>query len=116
MSQRPRIDALMGEHKLSEDQWNKLAFAILRANVQKWEIIRRRTLGDLDVLSTPVTHNATAHYVAEAPSPRKEGRLFSVVLPGFIELCKRTKAGEVKPLHKTKRPIGCSSNVVVIGR
>ena len=46
--QRPLIDYLMQENKLPEEQWAELAFAIFRANVTKWEVIRKRTLGDLE--------------------------------------------------------------------
>jgi hypothetical protein len=80
------VDWLMDQHGVPADQQHELFFAILRAHVAQWEIIRRRTLGDLEVPGTPVTDSATAHYVAETPTPRKDGRLFSAVLPGFIEL------------------------------
>ena len=48
--QRPLIDYPMGEHKLPEEQWNELAFALFQANVKKWETIRKRTLGDFETL------------------------------------------------------------------
>ena len=48
--QRPLIDYLMEEHKLPEEQWKELAFAVFHANVKKWETIRKRTLGDFETL------------------------------------------------------------------
>jgi hypothetical protein len=46
---RPEIiEWLMDKHGVPEDQRQELTFAILRAEVAKWETIRKRTLGEPD--------------------------------------------------------------------
>jgi hypothetical protein len=83
--QRPLIDYLMEEHKLPEERWNELAFAVFRANVKKWETIRRRTLGELEELDTVASPTLPDAHVATS-APHETGSLFSSVLPGFVEL------------------------------
>jgi hypothetical protein len=83
--QRPLIDYLMEEYKLPEERWNELALAVFRANVKKWETIRRRTLGELQELDT-ITPLPLLDANVPAAAPRETGPLFSSVLAGFVEL------------------------------
>jgi site-specific recombinase XerD len=87
--QRPLIDELMSAHAVPEGQREALAFAILRANVEKWQIIRKRTLGDLDPAASPAAEAMNGHHLPDAAKPH-QGPLFSEVLPAFIEYMKQS--------------------------
>jgi site-specific recombinase XerD len=83
--QRPLIDYLMEEHKLPDERWNELAFAVFRANVKKWETIRKRTLGDLETWGPSALSPPSVVNGAPVVAPPETGPLLSSVLPGFIE-------------------------------
>lgn len=96
------IDWFAEQNNVPADQRNELAFAILRANVAKWEIIRRRTLGDPAafeearvVEASPVTAGPTALAVPKGP-------LFLEVLPGFIEYMQQTEGWRGQTLAQNK--------------
>lgn len=82
-----QIDWLMEQHKVPEEQRQELTFAILSADVRKWETIRKRTLGEpdgyQDAYPAPANGSPVAasgpNPVAAVASPR-----FSEILPGFL--------------------------------
>jgi hypothetical protein len=58
------IDWLMDKHNVPEEQRRELTFAILQADVAKWEAIRKRTLGQLDGFQDAQSIAVTAPTVA----------------------------------------------------
>lgn len=80
--QSPLIDEIMEAQSLRPELRNALAHAIFRANVQFWEAVRNRTLGEFSELYTaqpaqPVQLNGTTTSSIAGP-------LLSQVLPGFL--------------------------------
>lgn len=88
------IDWLMEKHEVPQDQRGELTLAILRADVAKWETIRRRTLGEPDgfhddqpaaINGSPVAPNGSDTL------PAVTGPKLSELLPGFIKLMQDTE-------------------------
>jgi site-specific recombinase XerD len=86
---RPEIiDMLMAKHEVPEDQRQELTFAILRADVAKWETIRKRTLGEPDGFQDAQPLAANGSPVAANGSnalPAITGPRLSEILPGFLK-------------------------------
>jgi site-specific recombinase XerD len=85
--QRPLIDEIMEAHSVPPEQRNALAHAIFKVNVDFWETVRQRTLGDF---SEPHTIER-AHSVQQngSTAPSIAGPLLSQVLPSFLEFMSR---------------------------
>jgi site-specific recombinase XerD len=86
--QRPLIDWVMEENKISAELRGAVAHAILQANVAFWETVRERTLGnfsneprDLEG-AEPLPSSASNVSAGSAPT----GPRLSEVLPGFLAL------------------------------
>ena len=82
-----KIDWLMDKHNVPEEQRRELTFAILQADVAKWETIRKRTLGQPDGFQDAQSIAVTAPTVAANGSnalPAVTGPLLSEILPGFL--------------------------------
>lgn len=67
-----------------------VAFAIFRANVERWRIIRKRTLGELEPISIPAVEPANGHPAPTETKSSQASPLFSEVLPGFLKFMEET--------------------------
>ena len=84
-----QIDWMMDTYKVPQEQRQELTFAILRADVAKWETIRKRTLGELDGFQdgpTAATTRSPTEPNTSNALPAVTGRLLSESLPGFLTL------------------------------
>jgi Domain of unknown function (DUF6538)/Phage integrase family len=82
------IDWLMGQHGVPEEQRHEFTFAILRADVARWETIRKRTLGDPDGFQkeqAPAVNGSAAIVAGPTALPAAAGPKLSEVLPGFLK-------------------------------
>jgi Phage integrase family len=100
--QRPLIDELMAAHEVPEQQREALAFAIFRANVERWQIVRKRTLGEFDPISTPVGEAVNGHHASADTKSPQASPLFSEVLPGFIKFMGETQGWRGQTLAQNK--------------
>jgi hypothetical protein len=80
--QRPLIDEPMAAHEIPQEQREALAVSILRANVEAWQVIRKRTLGDFDPPTPPATDTINGHHLPDRKVSNKQSPLLSEVLPG----------------------------------
>ena len=96
--QRPLIDEVMEAHDVPPEHRDAIAHGILRANVELWEAIRRRTLGEFTPIgeATPVQHATTE------PKSQPTGPLFSTVLPGFLDFAGKDKGWRGQTLAQNK--------------
>jgi site-specific recombinase XerD len=101
--QRPLLNELMAEHGVPAEQRNELAFAIFRANVERWQIVRKRTLGELDPISTPTVEATNGHPAPAETKSSQASPLFSEVLPGFLKFMEETKGwrGQTRAQNET---------------
>lgn len=84
--QRPLIDDLMERHGIPEEHRNALAHGIFQANVELWQTVRKRTLGEFPSVDE-VVEKATNPPV---PSVKHgEGPLFSEALPKFLTFAQK---------------------------
>jgi uncharacterized protein DUF6538 len=81
--QRPLIDEVMEAHSLPPQVRNALAHAVFRANVEFWETVRQRTLGDFSQPRAIEHDQPVQSNGPKAPSPSDP--LLSEVLPGFLD-------------------------------
>jgi hypothetical protein len=99
--QRPLIDEVMEAHNVPAEHRNAIAHGILRANVELWETIRRRTLGEFDpTIEAPPARPETNEQVNCIQEP--EGPLFTEVLPGFLEFMTMQKGWRGQTLAQNK--------------
>jgi len=77
--QRPLIDELMDESGVPSPERNELAHGILQANVELWETIRKRTLGEfpsvLETINRAIDRTPAAAPVDESVHPPLSERL-----------------------------------------
>jgi len=96
--QRPLLNELMAQYGVPAEQRDELAFAIFRANVERWQIVRRRTLGEWDPISIPVVDAAkTAATPASQTTP-----MFSQVLSDFIKFMEETEGWRGQTLAQNR--------------
>jgi len=100
--QRSLLDELMAQYGVAEEQREELAFAIFRANVEKWQIIRNRTLGDFDAFGAPGPRTSASGQLAEGATPAKHPPLFSEALPGFIMLMEQNEGWRGQTLAQSQ--------------
>jgi len=97
--QRPLIDDLMEYHKVPEQYRNAFAHGILQANVELWETIRQRTLGNFSSRSeAPSRDGASGGATVEAPA----GPTLSEVLPNFLDYAQKDKGWRGQTLAQNK--------------
>jgi integrase len=82
-AQRPLIEELMELEGVPEDQRDSFAHGVLRARVEFFEEVRKRTLGEFPPISD--AHMPLARLSPERPTTREDGPLFSAVLPKFLD-------------------------------
>jgi site-specific recombinase XerD len=97
--QRPLIDEVMEAHGVPEEHRNALAHGILRANVELWETVRRRTLGQF-----PSLDNAALRPIASSPPEMKSpaGPAMTEVLPAFLDYAQKDKGWRGQTLAQNK--------------
>lgn len=106
-AQRPLIDELMAEHNVPPSQRADLAFSLLRARVEAYETIRKRTLGEYqslaseDVASLSAVHEPAAPQATSPVAPA--GPLLSTYLPKFVEwgVAQKGWQGQTKAQNET---------------
>jgi site-specific recombinase XerD len=97
--QRPLIDELMEAHKVPEQYRNALAHGILQANVELWETVRRRTLGEFTpIREAPLWADARSAAAVEVPT----GATLTEVLPAFLDYAQKDKGWRGQTLAQNK--------------
>lgn len=97
--QRPLIDEVMETHRVPEEHRNALAHGILRANVELWETVRKRTLGEYPPLNDAIFRPTVSNLVeVEAPV----GPKMSEVLPSFLDYAQNDKGWRGQTLAQNK--------------
>jgi hypothetical protein len=95
--QRPLIDDLMEDRKIPEQYRNAFAHGILQANVELWETVRQRTLGNFSSLSeAPLREIAST--AVEVPA----GPTLTEVLPKFLDYAQKDKGWRGQTLAQNK--------------
>ena len=100
-----QIDWMMDTYKVPEEQRHELTFAILRADVAKWETIRKRTLGELDGFQDGPTAATTRSPIESDTSnalPAVTSPLLSEILPGFLKLMSEQEVWRGQTLAQNK--------------
>ncbi len=93
----------MEEHSLLPELRDALSHAIFRANVELWETVRQRTLGDFSTLQLHIPERdqpipvSTPH---AAPSPT--GPQLSQVLPGFLDFMSKQEGWRGQTLSQNR--------------
>ena len=95
------IDWLMDQHKVPEDQRQKLVFAILRAHVAQWETIRQRTLGNFAYVPDDLKEAPPAQ-LNGATVQVSSGPLISEVLPSFLDYMSKHEGWRGQTLAQNK--------------
>jgi site-specific recombinase XerD len=97
--QLPLIDDLMEDDKVPEQYRNAFAHGILQANVELWETVRQRTLGNFSSLSeVPLRDTASSGATVEAPA----GPTLTEVLPNFLDYAQKDKGWRGQTLAQNK--------------
>jgi integrase len=97
--QRPLIDEVMEAHGVPEEHRNALAHGILRANVELWETVRKRTLGEYppfnDVVLRPTVMSPPEAKASAGPK-------MTEVLPAFLDYAQKDKGWRGQTLAQNK--------------
>lgn len=97
--QRPLIDEVMEAHSVPEQYRNALAHGILQANVELWETVRRRTLGEFTpIREAPLRADARSAAAVEVPT----GATLTEVLPAFLDYAQKDKGWRGQTLAQNK--------------
>jgi hypothetical protein len=97
--QRPLIDDLMEDNNIPEQYRNAFAHGLLQANVQLWETVRQRTLGNFSSLGElPLRDGASSGATVEAPA----GPTFTEILPNFLDYAQKDKGWRGQTLAQNK--------------
>lgn len=97
--QRPLIDDLMEDNNIPEQYRNAFAHGLLQANVQLWETVRQRTLGNFSSLGElPLRDSASSRATVEAPA----GPTFTEILPNFLDYAQKDKGWRGQTLAQNK--------------
>ncbi|RXH04914.1 hypothetical protein EAV90_08650 [Bradyrhizobium vignae] len=97
--QRPLIDEVMEAHNVPEEYRNALAHGILQANVELWETVRQRTLGNFpSVGEAPLPAKKSSKPAVEVPT----GLPLTQVLPRFLDFAEKDKGWRGQTLAQNK--------------
>jgi integrase len=89
----------MEDDKVPEQYRNAFAHGILQANVELWETVRQRTLGNFSSLSeVPLRDTASSGATVEAPA----GPTLTEVLPNFLDYAQKDKGWRGQTLAQNK--------------
>jgi hypothetical protein len=103
--QQPLIDDLMEEYGIPREMKGTFALGVLRARVEMWEIIRKRTLGEFP----PIEDDGPAIAVAPVKSSgvrdqqdSSPGPLLSQILPVFLSMMEKDQGWRGQTLAQAK--------------
>lgn len=95
----PLVHDLMEHYKVPEQYRNALAHGILQANVELWETVRQRTLGNFSsLIEAPLRADANIRAAVEVPA----GPTLTQVLPKFLDYAERDKGWRGQTLAQNK--------------
>ena len=97
--QRPLIDDLMEDCNIPKQYRNAFAHGLLQANVEAWETIRQRTLGNFSSLSeVRLRDGASSEITVEVPA----GPRLTEALPNFLDYAQKDKGWRGQTLAQNK--------------
>jgi hypothetical protein len=99
--QGPLIDELMETYGVPEEYRNALAHGIFQANVEAWETIRRRTLGEFTPVRS-VEPETVGSPATGKVSKQGSGPLLSEALPGFLAYAAKDEGWSGQTLAQNK--------------
>ncbi len=97
--QRPLIDDLMEDYNIPEHYRNAFAHGLLQANVEAWETVRQRTLGNFSsLIEVRLRDGASSETTVEVPA----GPRLTEALPNFLDYAQKDKGWRGQTLAQNK--------------